>query len=84
MATTRQPSDTESLPTNCFVHNIESPSPTNIRCTLYHVYDHYTQNVRVIIQVLLELLLFKDWGIQSVIMNISCVYLVIDIVYDLV
>ena len=34
-------SDIESLPTNCFVHNIESPSPTNIRCIPSHVYDHY-------------------------------------------
>ena len=37
-------SDTESLPTNCFVHNIESPSPTNIRCILSHVYDRYIYN----------------------------------------
>ena len=35
-------SDIESLPTNCFVHNIESPSPTNIRCIPSHVYDHYS------------------------------------------
>ena len=34
--------DTESLPTNCFVHNIESTSPTNIRCIPSHVYDRYT------------------------------------------
>ena len=41
IATTRQPSDTESLPTNCFVHTMESPSPPNIRCILYHVYGRY-------------------------------------------
>ena len=34
-------SDTESLPTNCFVHNIESPSPINIRSIQSHVYDRY-------------------------------------------
>ena len=30
-------SDTASLPTNCFLHNIESPPPTNIRCILSRV-----------------------------------------------
>ena len=35
-------SDTESLPTNCFIHNIESPSPTNIRSIQSRVYDRYT------------------------------------------
>ena len=35
-------SDTESLSTNCFVHNIESPSPTNIRSIQSYVYDRYT------------------------------------------
>ena len=34
-------SNPESLPTNCFVHNIKSPSPTNIRSIQSHVYDRY-------------------------------------------
>ena len=38
-------SDTESLPTNCFVHNIESPSPTNIRSIQSHVYDRYNYTI---------------------------------------
>ena len=35
------PSNTKSLPMNRFVHNIEPPSPTNIRCIQSHVYDRY-------------------------------------------